>query len=40
MEVSGPGGRLERLAFLGLDAVLAVEELIGLHLPNRSGRSR
>jgi len=30
-------GRWERLQFLALDALLAVEELIGLRLPNRSG---
>jgi GT2 family glycosyltransferase len=29
--------RWERLQFLTLDALLAMEELIGLHLPNRSG---
>jgi hypothetical protein len=32
-------GRAERLQFLALDALLAVEELIGLRTPNRSGDS-
>jgi GT2 family glycosyltransferase len=32
-----PRSRSERLQFLALDALLAVEELIGLRLPNRPG---
>ncbi len=31
-------GRWERLQFLALDVVLAIEELVGLRLPNRSAR--
>lgn len=31
-------GRWERLQFLALDVVLAIEELVGLRLPNRAGR--
>jgi cellulose synthase/poly-beta-1,6-N-acetylglucosamine synthase-like glycosyltransferase len=34
---AGPRSRSERLQFLALDALLAVEELIGLRLPNRPG---
>jgi GT2 family glycosyltransferase len=35
-----PGSRLERAEFLAIDAVLAIEELIGLRLSNSAGGER
>ena len=32
---AGPRNRLERMQFLALDALLAIDELIGLRMPNR-----